>query len=888
MIRFPARPMATLWPVILAVATLGPIGPGPLAQTHHWIRTNPGGGGAIATVGATASGTILAASDLSGIYRSFDGGLSWDVLGANQGLLSTHISALGFHPTDGNTFFAGTYIGAYKTTDGGEHFTLVFPASGDTIPYSYIESIAIAPSNPAVGYLTHHPGPDTFGTVYRTADGGDTWGPVPGSDLPDSLRLVKLLVHPTDPDLVYLLTGKSRWGCSPARLYRSTNGGVHWTRVAAGLGDILDMDPHPTDPGIVFVSTFASTFVDVPSCQATDMDTYAGDDEFAGAFYRSTDGGATFSPLSDKTGIISVDPTDPDIIRLVEILFPYDWHDDAGTWETLDGGLTWTHTGPVTGWSKGYTTNQYFAFTRSFNGLTKTLTKDPFHPDRMYASFGQWAWASSDAGRTVNNASTREVAPDHWRSTGLENIDGTSLALTAADPDIIYMGGYDIGFWYSTDHGASWTRSLPDYNVYPEYVWDLGVGPVDPHQAVREAGANVFSILADPQRPSVVWATFSRDQYSSDFEGLAAVTGLFRSTAGGENWQQVSAGLPAGNSAIMMYGLSLDPHSPVEGRTLFMTVKGDVYRSVDDGLSWSLVLAEGGMICTAVDNFDGNLVYAAGRDGVFRSTDGGDTWSDLGHGELGHVHANIRSDLIPTWIEWSAPEPIYPWEGVFDLRTDPVTPGRVYAAVLGPGKGLYRSNDAGDNWTRLVTDDHMRFVAVAPQNPDIIYASSSQSYDSGGFGNSLGILYSTDGGTVWQDANDGMAWNYGGRVAVGAGPHPDVWVFVPGTGLQFSPVPALAASPVPGPEAAQTLLRNAPNPFNPTTTITYTLARSGPVELKVYDAGGREVATLVRGHRQAGTHTLSFDGSRLSSGVYLAELRDGTGLIRTSKMTLIK
>ncbi len=87
--------------------------------------------------------------------------------------------------------------------------------------------------------------------------------------------------------------------------------------------------------------------------------------------------------------------------------------------------------------------------------------------------------------------------------------------------------------------------------------------------------------------------------------------------------------------------------------------------------------------------------------------------------------------------------------------------------------------------------------------------------------------------------------------------------------------------------AAAALTSNYPNPFTHTTTIEYALPVSGPVRLAVYDALGREVATLVDGVRQAGSHVAVFDGTSLSSGVYLYRL-EAAGQAKTGLMTLRK
>jgi hypothetical protein len=82
-------------------------------------------------------------------------------------------------------------------------------------------------------------------------------------------------------------------------------------------------------------------------------------------------------------------------------------------------------------------------------------------------------------------------------------------------------------------------------------------------------------------------------------------------------------------------------------------------------------------------------------------------------------------------------------------------------------------------------------------------------------------------------------------------------------------------------------LKVGPNPFNPTTAISYQLQASGYVSLKVYDTTGRLVATLVDGMREAGTHEATFDGSNLASGIYLYTL-NADRQVATGKMVLLK
>ena len=120
---------------------------------HEWTRSNPGGGGALTMVGATADGTLVAGSDLSGAYIKKPNSAIWKPLGPAQGLMHSSVTTFGFHPTDGNTFIIATTIGAYKTTDGGE---TIYPVEIETSPFlglGYVESVGMAISDASVGYM---------------------------------------------------------------------------------------------------------------------------------------------------------------------------------------------------------------------------------------------------------------------------------------------------------------------------------------------------------------------------------------------------------------------------------------------------------------------------------------------------------------------------------------------------------------------------------------------------------------------------------------------------------------------------------------------------------------------------------------------------------------
>jgi hypothetical protein len=225
--------------------------------------------------------------------------------------------------------------------------------------------------------------------------------------------------------------------------------------------------------------------------------------------------------------------------------------------------------------------------------------------------------------------------------------------------------------------------------------------------------------------------------------------------------------LPSG----FVYGLSLDRGSSATARTLFVTSGGSVYKSVNDGASWTAVLTGNACRLTAVDRLDRNTVYAGGEGGLWRSTSGGaaGSWSRVGPAELAGTNPGTLAEVR--------------WEGVHAITPDPLVAGRVYVTAYGLGRGLYRSDDRGATWTRLHAGSFDRDVQVDPTNGSILYLSSSAAYKSGGvIEGSEGLLRSADGGASWVP-QPGLPWPFAGPIAIDPRLPARVLVGSPGNGF---------------------------------------------------------------------------------------------------------
>ena len=684
----------------------------------EWQSRGPGGGGAFATLAVGSNGMIVAASDLSGAYRSEDRGVHWDVIGPTQGLTATHVSGVAFDPLDPGRIYLGTDEGIFRSTDGGALFD-------HPLGNGFVTDLFFSSQTQGVGYAAVHPAWNSKkGQVWRSLDGGATWQRR-DVDLPTNLRILEILIAPNDDDAVFILSGEGRFASGPKVVYRSLDGGVHWVRIAQGLGArVIDMALDPFDDQGLYLSI-------------DDVDPDA-----PGHLYHSSDQGTTFSHLAQRGGVIWPDRLDANRLRMVELRYSFPWDSREGIWESTDGGASFTRTSSVVDWDSGWS-QVFWAFTESYSGPSLSVAEDPTDPEAFFWVNSQFAYASFDRGRTVQQLFTSELFPGRWRSTGFDNVVPVALAVSPADPRDLYAAYLDLGLWCSRDGGMTWSSCNE-----AAYTGEWG-----------ESGGNTWTVLADPDLAGRVWAPQAQDA-----EGPST---LLRSDDGALTWQAVGAGLPA----APLLGLSLDAGSPLDARRLLVTGGGDVYGSSDGGLTFSALLVGQGLRFTAVDPFDGNVVYAGGEGGLWRSDAAGSPGSWQG------VGTTAMRGSIPG-LPWGG------WEGVAWIEPDPHTPGTLYVAVSGPGGGLYRSPDRGDTWeARLLADDYLRSVEVDEIDPDTLYLASTSAFEAGGYDPaSAGVRVSRDRGLTWQSMNEGLAWPFAIHV-LSAGGSGRLYLASPGTGI---------------------------------------------------------------------------------------------------------
>ena len=324
-----------------------------------------------------------------------------------------------------------------------------------------------------------------------------------------------------------------------------------------------------------------------------------------------------------------------------------------------------------------------------------------------------------------------------WRMIGPFRGGRTPVAVGCpGQPNVYYMGVNNGGVWKSTDFGLVWR-------------------PIFDEQPTQSIGA----LAVAPSNPNVIYVGSGEGLQRPD---LSVGDGMYKSIDAGATWTHL--GLRDGQqiSAII-----IDPH---DANRLFVAVLGHpygantergVYRSTDGGQSFTRVLYKNentGAVDLAFDPRNPQIVYTAlwsarqapweasfegPGSGLFKSTDGGNTWRQLTRGLPG------VSDGL----------------GRIGFGIAPNDGNRIYALVNARNGGLFRSDDAGESWERVNTQgriwgrgDDFAGVRVDPSNRDILYVANTSTYKSLDAGKTVTAIKGAPGGddyhSIWINPND--------------------------------------------------------------------------------------------------------------------------------------
>ncbi len=321
-----------------------------------------------------------------------------------------------------------------------------------------------------------------------------------------------------------------------------------------------------------------------------------------------------------------------------------------------------------------------------------------------------------------------------WRQIGPFR-GGRVVAVSgvAGDPSTWYFGGVAGGVWKSTDAGASWKPMFDSQTI-------SSIGAI----AIADSDHNVIYVGTGEACPR---------------GNISYGDGVYKSVDAGRTWTHLGLKDTRHIAAVIV-----NPHDPnialvaALGHAYGPSDERGVFRTTDGGRSWTKVLykdRDTGAVDVAFDPENPNVVYAAlwqmrrqpwnfssggGGSGLYKSTDGGVTWTHLeGHGlpqgVLGRIGVSVAGGGS----------------------------GRVYAMVEAADGGLFRSDDAGSTWIR-VNDDH-RFrqrawyfthVFADPASPDVVYVLNTGAFRSSDGGKSFELMPAPHGDhhALWIDPKD--------------------------------------------------------------------------------------------------------------------------------------
>ncbi len=672
-------------------------------------------------------------------------------------------------PGDQKTYYAGAASGGvWKTTDGGQTFEPVF----DDQPAQAIGALAVAQSNPSIvwagtGEAWAIRDADVMGDgVYKSADAGKTWT---NMGLRETGRIGRILIHPTNPDVVFACAlGRTTGPQEERGVFRTTDGGRNWQRVLFVNPDTgcsgIDMDPK--DPNVLLAGTWEVV-----------MHTWA---MFSGGpgsgVYRSRDGGATWQRLDhpglpkSPVGKIDVAIAPSNGKRMFALI---QTPNQGSLWRSDDAGDTWK----AVSWDRRLIGRAGFYIRVAVN---------PQNPDEVFVANSSFH-RSTDGGLTFPPNTTRcgdchdiwidPKNPDHWivtddagmtitRDHAKTNISITlpigqmyHVAIDDQVPYWVYSNRQDDG----TMRGPS-TSPVPVTNV-PSYsaaqgargggfgggggggrggaavAWQAGIG-----------GCESGFTIAVPGNPDVVWATC----YANEVTRFDNRLGSARSVS---PWIHTLDSEP-NKTKFRCHWTPPLAFDPFEKETVYYGCQV-IFKTDDQGQTWKIIspdlstqdpsriVSSGGIVGDNLGQFYGEVVFAiapsklqkgliwAGtNDGLIWFTrDGGRNWNN--------VTKNVSG--------------LMRWGTIRKIEASRFDAGTAFVAVdyhLMDNREpfIYKTTDFGQTWTKLsdgLPKGHpLAYVLSIAENPNrkgMLFA---------GTGN--GFYYSMNDGKTWTPIKDGL------------------------------------------------------------------------------------------------------------------------------------
>lgn len=867
-----------------------------------------------------------------GIYKSTDNGETWFFLSATIDNDETqfdtpfdYMSRIVVHPVNGSLFVASNGSGIYRSTNGGASFSLVLGGDAehtwnDVVVASDGTLLAVL-SETSSGALIQLSSPG----VYKSTDNGDTWTNITPNGFPANHDRSVLAFAPSNPDAAYILTSSGAGNRGNVALYKIT---VSTNTFEDRSGNIPDFgDPagfmntqgsynmalavKPDNENTVFIGgTNLYRSFDGFATQPTNRDTawvggYAHDNNFS-----------QYTGHHSDQHVLVFDPTNPDVMwsghdggiarTLDADAVPMAWQDKnsgynvtqfytvgiasqaefAGSTEvgggTQDNGtptFDWTQPNQgsvdITSGDGGFlyigkdqnyaSVQEGVTFRRSKLGLLTQIAPPPggnaaplfIHPFAvdpsdegvMYYPLGHIMW---------RNAQVDVATSENQGWVKLDNISGSSGTLISALS--VSTDNPDHRLYYATSgSGSPQVFRLDNANTATS-------GQVDISILGAPVGAYVHQIAVNPTNADEIMVVMSN--YN--------IVGLYHSTDAGASYTAVEGNLK-GTTETPGPSLRWAAIMPQGATTQYLVATSvglfGVSRLDGSDTIWGQEAADkmGNVVVAALDTrlADGTIAAATHGRGVF----------------IGVSSAQTKAVATDTSTV------------IFTSSDNTQTTVSFQSGSVGGSTVTYQyfGNQPPPSVTGFPTfSQPLQYFNIDSSLPDTatFEAQLTVGYtqaQSGAAGisneNDLKLFRWNTDNESWQQMATTV--DAAGNTASAVATKFSTWALAGSSPTGIEEDRAAAGSP-----QSFSLKQNAPNPFNPATTIRYTLAEAGPVRLAVYNIQGRAVRTLVDRVQHAGTYEVVWDGrtdlgQRAGSGVYLYRLIAGEQ-VRTRKMTLLK
>ncbi len=469
-----------------------------------------------------------------------------------------------------------------------------------------------------------------------------------------------------------------------------------------------------------------------------------------------------------------------------------------------------------------------------------------------------------------------------WGGLYISDNDAASWRIASAAPpdnyftrfyskDNVLFGSSNGGVFVSYDNGDTWQRltSVGKYN----FTTINGKGNVV-IAGTEKQGLYISTDLGQSWSVNYVSKKLFVGFFSCGGNILYArassneVDGLFRLRENSEQWDSLGMG----------------EHDPVDilvdNTTLYMGGYDGIYKSDDEGNNWTKISSYLFDVQRMIKTSSGWLV-ASYSSGLQFSKNNMYTWGRLSPGDFTYNPRTelaaeddliVMSSTMERRVSSNFGDSWFSTYSFKDITWIKILHNKFF--ISGTIPGLYRSSDYGATWQLSATDSLYKMIYDFMIYEDKIYLLINS-----------GVYYSADDGETWIKTGEGLPTSTSGRLGI-----TNNYLYANLNSGMYR----IKRNEIVSVESQEeitpgsfSLAQNFPNPFNPSTTISFSLPSAQNVTLKVYDILGKEIATLVNEYKQAGSYSINFNAKNLSSGVYLYQIQAGN-LIDTKKMILIK